>query len=219
MTEIREVFDSIHEKYDLLDTLISFGRDQRWRRRCIDLIEGLDCKVALDNGSGTGKLAQMLRDRFPEARIYMLDLTASMMGLNRVQNAEKLIASADRVPLEDGSVDLITGAFLTRNVPYLHLYLKESYRLLRPGGIFLNLDIFMPSPPGSFLFKPYFFHIMPVFGNLVTGSKSYTYLADSVRKFVSSDGFTDLMKKTGFGWIKSEKHGLGAVWIHIGTKL
>ena len=218
MTNVKDVFESISGKYDLLDSFISLGMDQFWRKRAVNLLEGQDFSVILDNGSGTGRLASEIQRAFPSSKFLVLDLTESMLARNSVRDAQRIVASADRVPLPDASVDLITAAFLTRNVPDLNAYLREAHRLLRPGGTLLNLDIFMPSNWFSPLFACYFFRLVPFFGDLVTGSRSYSYLASSVRKFVSPVQFSDMLAGAGFSGIHSEPHAMGSVWIHVGNK-
>ncbi len=219
MSDVQGVFNAISDKYDLLDSFISLGMDHAWRRRAVEILSQYSFDSILDNGSGTGKLASEIQKAFPKAKFYLLDLTETMMERNQVSKAEKIIGSADKVPLPDSSVDLITAAFLTRNVPTLSGYMRECNRVLKPGGKLLNLDIFMPESWFRAIFAFYFFNIVPRFGNLVTSSASYTYLASSVRNFVSPGTFTRTMQDAGFSIILKEPHAMGSVWIHLGEKI
>ncbi|MCL5803751.1 MAG: class I SAM-dependent methyltransferase [Candidatus Thermoplasmatota archaeon] len=196
---VRSVFNSIYNKYDLIDSIISFGMDSAWRRTMITLAGSKPYRSILDCGAGTGKLTMRLRKKFPDARIIALDVSDQMISLIPDPGIERVVGSAVELPFEDGSFDLVTSAFLTRNVPSVDGYLKEAYRVLRKDGALINLDIHTPVIHGyREIFSLYFFHIVPIMGDLLTGSNSYSYLSNSVRKFVDPDELIDKARKAGF---------------------
>ncbi len=196
---VRSVFNSIYNKYDLIDSIISFGMDSAWRRTMISMAGSRQYKSILDCGAGTGKLTMQLRKKFPDARMVALDVSDQMISLIPDPGIERVVGSAVELPFDSSSFDLVTSAFLTRNVPNIEAYLKEAYRVLRKDGALINLDIHTPVIHGyREIFSLYFFHVVPIIGDLLTGSNSYSYLSNSVRNFVGPDELIDKARKAGF---------------------
>ena len=196
---VRSVFNSIYNKYDLIDSIISFGMDSAWRRTMISMAGSRQYKSILDCGAGTGKLTMQLRKKFPDARMVALDVSDQMISLIPDPGIERVVGSAVELPFDSSSFDLVTSAFLTRNVPSIEAYLREAYRVLRKDGALINLDIHTPVIHGyREIFSLYFFHVVPIIGDLLTGSNSYSYLSNSVRNFVGPDELIDKARKAGF---------------------
>ena len=196
---VRSVFNSIYNKYDLIDSIISFGMDSAWRRTMISMAGSRQYKSILDCGAGTGKLTMQLRKKFPDARMVALDVSDQMISLIPDPGIERVVGSAVELPFDSSSFDLVTSAFLTRNVPSIEAYLKEAYRVLRKDGALINLDIHTPVIHGyREIFSLYFFHVVPIIGDLLTGSNSYSYLSNSVRNFVGPDELIDKARQAGF---------------------
>ena len=196
---VRSVFNSIYNKYDLIDSIISFGMDSAWRRTMISMAGSRQYKSILDCGAGTGKLTMQLRKKFPDARMVALDVSDQMISLIPDPGIERVVGSAVELPFDSSSFDLVTSAFLTRNVPSIEAYLKEAYRVLRKNGALINLDIHTPVIHGyREIFSLYFFHVVPIIGDLLTGSNSYSYLSNSVRNFVGPDELIDKARQAGF---------------------
>jgi demethylmenaquinone methyltransferase/2-methoxy-6-polyprenyl-1,4-benzoquinol methylase len=196
---VKGVFGSIHNKYDLVDSIISFGMDESWRKTMIRIIDRDNIQDILDCGAGTGKLSRKLIERFPLAKVSALDISGEMLSSIHDRRIRSVEASAMDIPFEDESFDLVTSAFLTRNLPDREAYFSEVRRLLRPAGLFINLDIHLPeNPVFRKFFSIYFLRIVPAFGDLVSGSHSYTYLSASVRNFVSPEVLSLEIKHAGF---------------------
>ena len=196
---VRSVFNSIYNKYDLIDSIISFGMDSAWRRTMISMAGSRQYKSILDCGAGTGKLTMQLRKKFPDARMVALDVSDQMISLIPDPGIERVVGSAVELPFDSSSFDLVTSAFLTRNVPNIEAYLREAYRVLRKDGALINLDIHTPVIHGyREIFSLYFFHVVPIIGDLLTGSNSYSYLSNSVRNFVGPDELIDKARQAGF---------------------
>ncbi|MEM0158202.1 MAG: class I SAM-dependent methyltransferase [Thermoplasmataceae archaeon] len=216
---VKRVFSSINRKYDLVDSLISFGLDQHWRRILINEIGIRGGATILDCGAGTGKLTEELGQKCPDCMIISVDITEEMFRKPKTPNARFMVASADSVPLPDGSVDFVLSSYLTRNLSDVGKYFKEAYRLLRKGGRIGNLDIYNPPGHGfSTLFSIYFYHIVPIFGNLITGTSAYTYLAQSVMNFHTPGKISEMLENAGFRNVRSRRLMLGSIYAHWGEK-
>lgn len=217
---VKGVFESIQDRYDLLDSIISAGMDQRWRRMLISDLNLSSGSRVLDCGAGTGKLTRMILDLYPGCDVTSLDITESMLRPSILPETNFIVASAEDIPLEDSSCDAVVSAYLTRNLESVNRYFSEAYRVLKPGGTFANLDIYPPTlPVFSLLFSLYFYHIVPVIGNAATKSESYTYLANSVRNFHSPEVIRGRIQAAGFSDVRMRKMMLGSIALHVGKKL
>lgn len=216
---VREVFESIRDRYDLLDSLISAGLDQRWRRFALKKLGLKGSSEVLDCGAGTGKLTKMILDSCPDCRVTSLDITKSMFRPSILPETRFIVASAESMPLEDSSFNAVASAYLTRNLGSVDNYFREAFRVLRSGGRLVNLDIYNPTIPGfSLLFRIYFYHLVPVVGNMATKSKSYTYLANSVKNFHSQETVMEKLESAGFKETGFKKLMGGSIGIHWGLK-
>ncbi|MCL4335201.1 MAG: class I SAM-dependent methyltransferase [Candidatus Thermoplasmatota archaeon] len=216
---VLEVFSSISDKYDFLDSMISWGMDQRWRRAMVRKIPLGDGKMILDCGAGTGKLSSLILKRCKTCHITMVDINDRMFRKEKFPNVHFITSTVESIPVDDMTQDAVVSAFLTRNVPKLERYISETYRVLKPGGVFVNLDIFRPVlPVYREFFSLYFYHIVPFIGNRVTGSTSYTYLAQSVKRFVTTSMFSTMMGLAGFHDIEMKPFMFGSVCMHAGIK-
>ena len=218
--KVRSVFNSIYNKYDLIDSLISFGMDSSWRRTMISMAGSRQYGSILDCGAGTGKLTVQLRKKYHEARIVALDVSEQMISLIPDPSIEKVVGSAVEMPFEDGSFDLVTSAFLTRNVPSIDQYLREAYRVLKRDGVLINLDIHAPGNRWyRKIFSLYFFHIVPRMGDMLTGSNSYSYLSNSVKNFVDPGELISKAKNAGFSPERKVLKAMQSISIIRFTKL
>lgn len=223
---VQAMFDAISRRYDLANTLISFGQDQRWRKKLVRMIAERDTlpERILDLCCGTGSMMKPLKRQFPQAKILGADFSVRMLHYLRksfVKDSEVkpvicLAADALAMPFADNSFGLLTCTFGLRNFQSLETGLLEIYRILRPGGILAVLEF---QPPRvrvmGILFNFYFNHILPLIGSLVTGaarSGAYKYLPQSVRSWYDGNDFIKLMEATGFKNIRVCNICFGAVW-------
>ena len=216
---VREIFNSIQDKYDFLDTLISMGQDERWRRFMVKNLELKDNLDVLDCGAGTGKLTRKIIEACGTCSTTCLDVTDSMFRPKLFPTTRFIVASAEHIPLPDESVDRVVSAFLTRNLENVDNYFSEVHRILRKNGIFINLDIFDPEiPVYRQFFSLYFYRMMPRIGNRMTGSKSYSYLAQSVKNFYDHETLETKIRNSGITLEISRPFMLGSVYVHKGVK-
>ena len=165
---VRDIFKSISTKYDFIDSLMSFGLDKRWRRTVIDLLEIEEGMRIEDIGAGSGKATEEMLRRIPNLNIDAVDLTKEMFP-DPIRNVNFTVASAEELPFENETFDRCVSCFLTRNLQALQKYIDESYRTLKTGGIFCNMDIFDPGK--NFIapaFRIYFYKFIPPIMNRVS---------------------------------------------------
>jgi len=226
---VRGVFDSVANRYDLMNDLMSLGVHRLWKRAAIELSGVRPGQQVLDLASGTGDLA----DRFaglvgPEGYVVMSDINAAMLGVGRDRMIDRGHAgnvgyaqiNAESLPVADDTFDLVTIAFGLRNVTDKPKALEAMYRALRPGGRALILEFSKPtSKPLERLYDAYSFHVLPRMGDLVANdADSYRYLAESIRMHPDQETLKAMMEQAGFE--RCEVHNLtgGIVAIHRGFK-
>ena len=216
---VRGVFRGIRSSYDRLDSMISFGQDNKWRKKLVGNLKFPVDGTVLDCGAGTGKLTELIQKVFPGCRTISLDITAEMFRPEKNRNTVFIEGSAEEIPLADSSVDAVVSSYMTRNLISVDRYFSEAFRVLRPGAMMVNMDIFNPTlPVFSQFFSLYFYRFMPVLGNFLSGTGSYTYLADSVRYFFTPEEICKKIEEAGFSAVSKKSLMLGSVFIHSGMK-
>ncbi len=225
--QVAEMFDNIAPKYDRLNRTLAFNIDQRWRKKCVRVLQGIAPKEILDVATGTADLAIACLDLKPE-KVVGIDISEKMLafgkekieklGLNN--KIELLYADSEALPFDDGSFDAVTCGFGIRNFSNLEKGLSEIARVIRPGG---KASILEFSKPRNFIFKQiyyfYFFHVLPMIGRIVSGdNRAYTYLPESVKHFPDGDELAAILKQCGFNHVQCKKQLLGVCTIYIASK-
>ena len=230
---IREMFGRVAPRYDLLNRLLSARVDVYWRNRMVRALrEDLARPQArvLDLCCGTGDVALALereRGRLCGAGarpVLASDFCRPMLTGAKAKLADRgsPLAEADamRLPLPDGSVDVITVAYGFRNLANYRRGLEEFHRVLAPGGRVAILEFSQPTVPllGP-MFDLYFRHILPRIGNAVSGAgDAYSYLQKSVERFLSAEALESLMGEVGFESTRFERLTGGISCLHLGTR-
>jgi demethylmenaquinone methyltransferase/2-methoxy-6-polyprenyl-1,4-benzoquinol methylase len=225
---VQSMFDRIARRYDLLNRVISFRLDRRWREQAIQSISGARDALILDLGSGTGDLTFSALNSAARPRIVGLDFSLEMLRLAQRrsrsvphgQRTHFVLGSALRSPFRDAVFDGVMSAFVLRNVSDLALFFNHAFRVLRPGGKFVSLDMFPPSK-GLFagFYGLYFYHIVPWIGALLARDRdAYKYLSESVRTFHSPKTIAEILKQSGFTHVSWRKFLRGAVCMHVAEK-
>jgi len=224
--KIQRMFNDISYRYDLLNYLLSFGRDRSWRKRAVKLLSPAPGSTILDLACGTGDLSLTIARRFPQTgSIIGMDFSENMLSLARKKFEQKKVAvpwdfrfgDATDLPLEDATVDGVTIAFGIRNVVDVPKALSEFRRVLKPGGRLMILEF---SPPQGKVFGPlfhfYFKRILPTVGGWISGKKeAYSYLPESVSAFYSVDQLCDLMEGAGLSMVKVKKYTFGVTVAYL----
>jgi demethylmenaquinone methyltransferase/2-methoxy-6-polyprenyl-1,4-benzoquinol methylase len=180
----------------------------------------------LDLATGTGDLALAIREADPHRPVIGADFAEGMLTRARAKLAGRAgggiaLAAADALalPFPDRAFAAVTSAFLLRNLDDLEAGIREMRRVARPGGLVLTLDIVRPGMPvWSALFGLYFHRVVPAIGALVAGERSaYTYLPDSVDRFVTPAELSSLMRRAGLRDVRYRLLALGTVAVHTAT--
>lgn len=228
-TRVAGVFDSVVDRYDLMNDLLSLGIHRFWKRFAISLVAVKPGQRALDLAGGTGDLASRLAQAVGSGgQVVLADINFSMLEAGRkrltdsgiVGNIAYIQADAEQLPFPDNSFDCVTIAFGLRNVTYKDKALEAMYRVLKPGGCLLILEFSHPQAPGlKPLYDVYSFKVMPLVGKLVVNdADSYRYLAESIRMHPDQDSLLAMMTQAGFEQCKYFNLSGGIVAAHRGYK-
>jgi len=225
-TWVRAMFGRVAHRYDLANHLLSFNIDKLWRARTVrrvrPILERPDARV-LDICCGTGDLVMALQRACPRP-VLGSDfchpmLVAAQTKVARQHGASLLFESdALRLPVRDGSLDLITVAFGFRNLANYEDGLREMRRVLRPGGMAAILEFSQPSNAAfGALYGFYSRRVLPWIGGALTGSRdAYMYLPESIRKFPDAPKLAEQMRMTGFTKVSYDRFTGGSVALHVG---
>lgn len=223
--DVKRMFSRIARRYDQMNTLMTGGLHHRWRRHTINLLHPTKGSVILDIGCGTGDLAIELARHDPKT-IIGLDFSRPMveLGCEKVasRNLEGKIqlglGDALNLPFPDSTLDCVATAFTLRNVSNIRQALQEIYRVTRPGGRVVSLEI-VPVSKGlsSRLFQLGFKILVPILGAIFAKDRSaYRYLPSSVDNSFTGEEFAAMMQEIGFCKVSFQRLALGTVTIHVG---
>ncbi len=217
------MFNRIAPRYDLMNRLMTFGMDVRLRKIVIRKTALPINGSLLDLASGTGDLAKEAHHQFPGRKIIAADFSINMMQAGQKRQGKRLdfsAADALNIPFSDESFDAVVSGFLLRNVVDLNLALKEQWRVLKHGGIFVSLDT--TQPPRNILspFIHFYTHqIIPFLGQILSGDReAYVYLPTSTDHFLSAEELKTQLQENGFKDIGFNRHMFGTVAIHWARK-
>jgi demethylmenaquinone methyltransferase / 2-methoxy-6-polyprenyl-1,4-benzoquinol methylase len=224
---VREMFARIAPRYDLANRIMTAGMDERWRRHAIALLRPPRGGAVLDLCCGTGDLVFHLLRTDPSLDVVGIDFCAPMLEGARARAARKpnlranfVEGDASALPFEDARFDGATMGFSMRNVVDIDTVLEETLRVLRPGARFVSLDVSKaPNPIFKRCFDLYFYHVVPVLGGLVGGSKqAYTYLPSSLTNHPNAEALRERFERAGFLDCGFARMMGGSIAIHYGTK-
>jgi demethylmenaquinone methyltransferase/2-methoxy-6-polyprenyl-1,4-benzoquinol methylase len=225
---VARMFGRIAPRYDLLNTLMTFGMDAGWRRRAVAAASLPHGGAALDVGSGTGPLALALAAAAADSRVVGVDFAAPMLARAVAHAAAAdlqgrvhfALGDALRLPFPGEAFDCVTSAFVIRNVADRQAAFVEQARVLCRGGRIVCLELTRTHLPlFRRVFGWYFHHWVPLLGGLVAGdAAAYTYLPESVDRFPAVEDLADVMRAAGLRDVRYELLGLGTVALHVGLK-
>lgn len=227
--KVREVFDSVANKYDIMNDVMSLGIHRLWKRFAIEIVGARPGQRILDLASGTGDLAgKFAKEVGKEGLVISSDINASMLSEGRerqtdagvVGNMHYVLASAESLPFESNYFDAVTISFGLRNVTHKDKALAEMQRVLKPGGRLLVLEFSKPVVPGlGPVYDAYSFKLLPMMGKVIANdAESYRYLAESIRMHPDQATLKQMMLDAGFGQVDVFNLSGGIVAAHRGFK-
>jgi demethylmenaquinone methyltransferase/2-methoxy-6-polyprenyl-1,4-benzoquinol methylase len=215
------MFDRVAPRYDLANTVFSLGQDRLWRRAAAQATGLAVGEVAVDIACGTGALAEELAALAPGARVVGLDFSWEMVRRAGTGAAGPRFAVADalRLPLADGSVDVVTIAFGLRNLPEPARGLLEFRRVLRTGGRLVVCEFSHPTVPVlRQVYRRYLTRLMPLAARrLSSDPEAYEYLARSIGAWPDQDGLARWLADAGFDRVRWRNLSGGIVALHLAT--
>ena len=222
-------FSQIADQYDLFNDIATFGMHRFWKKFMIQQIQKHHPKVSacLDICCGTGDIAEFLADALsPEAKVYALDFSWGMLSVANSRRTRKgkevqlIYGDALRLPFPDETMDAITVGYGLRNVSHLSTGISEILRVLKPGGIFINLDVGkVKIPIISQLHEFYFFSIVPKIGKLLYPKQDmFEYLPHSSIDYPAQEALQKQLLDQGFSSVQIKNFLFGASTVHIASK-
>ena len=224
---VRDMFAAIAPQYDRLNAILSFKQDRQWRRLAVRLSGAKAGDRCLDVCTGTGDFAVDLSSVVGSTgKVVGADFCEPMIrhGMGKVAAApgapiKMMVANAEKLPYSNELFDVVTVGFGIRNVAGIKNAVSEMARVARPGGRVVILEF---NRPLDVWYKPfvdfYLFRILPRIGGMFSRREAYTYLPESMKKFVSREELTRIMVNAGLTDIKLRDLNFGTVCIHIGTR-
>jgi demethylmenaquinone methyltransferase/2-methoxy-6-polyprenyl-1,4-benzoquinol methylase len=221
---VGEVFDSVAQRYDLMNDLMSLGLHRAWKRFAIRIARVQPGERVLDVATGSGDLARALSER--GADVWMTDVNHRMLsiGRDRMLDAGRMLpavqSDAERLPFADRTFDCVTVAFGLRNMTHKDRALAEMKRVLRVGGRLLVLEFSRVWEPLAKAYDVYSFRVLPWLGERVAGDASaYRYLAESIRMHPDQEMLAGMMRGAGLDQVDYFNLAAGVVALHRGWKL
>jgi demethylmenaquinone methyltransferase/2-methoxy-6-polyprenyl-1,4-benzoquinol methylase len=218
---MRRMFSTVAPRYDFITRAFSYGMDKRWKQLGVERADLPPTPLILDLASGTGDFSKLVGRRYPGARAVAVDLTERMLLLAKQSGVDEAVCGdAGALPFADGSFDGVFIGYGLRNFPDLGLAVGEIERVTRPGGLLVSLDFFLPASPFfRRLYLGYLYAQGTFWGLLLHGRpRTYTYIPDSLRSFVSIDEFSSLLRRTGYQRVAASRYILGGIGLHWAAK-
>ena len=223
---VKGVFDTVYNKYDLMNDFMSFGVHRYWKKELIRQINPSPNDTLVDVACGTGDIAKLFSDiNNNRSKILCVDFNQKMLGegkkkLKNYKNIKWKLSNAENLELPSNSFDFYTISFGLRNTKNLNKSIKEAYRVLKTGGRFFCLEFSkIQNQNLETLYKNYS-KFIPTIGKIIVGeSKPYEYLVESIENFVNQEELIEILKKNKFYKTNYKNLSGGIVSIHSGWKI
>lgn len=218
---IRSMFDSIVDGYDRANRIISLGIDQVWRKKFVHHLSCNQNDMVLDVCCGTGDLSGLIRKT--DAQVVSLDFSFAMIrkGIH-IGNLNEMatVGDASKLPFKNATFTKVCVSFGIRNIPDIDVFLSEVYRVLKPGGAFVILEL--TRPRYNFFRLVYFLYLntmLPILGRIISGSFSaYRYLSKTIHTFIDPPSLIAIQEKHGFADVQCKPLTMSIVCIYTSSK-
>lgn len=226
---IQKIFSEVPQTYEVINHILTMGLDILWRKKAAKHAASSGGMRWLDVCSGTGDMAILLRGLTKdETMIVSQDFCLPMLHKARVKSESKkisfCISNAGDLPFPDNTFDLVTISFATRNIntgrDILLQYFHEFYRVLKPGGRFINLETTQPqSKMARQVFHIYVRLAVAPIGRLISGSRAaYKYLSCTIPQFFNAEELSKILYGAGFKRVSFSYLTFGVCAIHTAIK-
>jgi demethylmenaquinone methyltransferase/2-methoxy-6-polyprenyl-1,4-benzoquinol methylase len=218
---MRRMFSDIAPRYDFITRALSCGMDSGWKRRAVRQARLPSGAWVRDLACGTGDFSVLVAGERGDARPVAADLTPLKLGLARRRGVERAICSdAMSLPVADGQFDAVFVGYGLRNFPQLEGALREILRVTKPGGLLVSLDFSLPANPLLRLVYLAVLYVQGAFWGLCLHANPghYTYIAKSLRSFVTSAGLRQLLERLGCRDVRATEYVLGGIAVHSAAK-
>lgn len=224
--KVAGVFDSVAERYDLMNDLMSVGMHRLWKRFAIQASGVKVRDRVLDIAGGTADLSSLFIERSGEGgEVWLTDINNSMLSIGRDrildqgQNISVAQCDAEKLPFPNEYFNCVSVAFGLRNMTHKDVALKEMLRVLCPGGRLIILEFSKIWGPLQPLYDKYSFNVLPAIGKFIANdADSYRYLAESIRVHPDQEELKEMMQQAGFEKVEYFNLSAGIVALHRGNK-
>jgi ubiquinone/menaquinone biosynthesis methyltransferase len=224
---VNRLFETIAPRYDFFTKFMSFGMDQGWKRKLVEMANLKGDETALDLACGTGDITFAVASRLASGRAAGLDITQGMLDIAESKRRETRVANASfhrgdimRLPFAAATFECVTGGYALRNVPDIAGALTEIIRVLKPGGRFLSLDFGHPNNKAyHWLYLNYLIVVGSAVGLAMHGdADTYRYIPESLKRYPGQRGVREMMHRAGFTETGFLEFGGGIMAINYGMK-
>ncbi|WP_301103326.1 bifunctional demethylmenaquinone methyltransferase/2-methoxy-6-polyprenyl-1,4-benzoquinol methylase UbiE [Propionivibrio sp.] len=223
---VADVFDSVAQKYDLMNDVMSVGMHRLWKSFTIARSGVREGSRVLDVAGGTGDLALAFSRKVGKnGEVWLTDINNAMLANGRDRLCDKGFllpvaqCDAEKLPFPDDYFDCVSVAFGLRNMTHKDAALAEMRRVLRPGGRLLVLEFSQVWKPLAPIYDFYSFKVIPRIGEIITQDESsYRYLAESIRVHPNQEALKGMMEQAGLEKVDYFNLSLGVVALHRGFK-
>ena len=223
---VKDVFNKVSEKYDIMNDLMSLGIHRIWKKNLIQMMNPSKKKKLIDVACGTGDITKLYIEATKNhASVLCVDSNSNMIdeckkNLRHYKNINWKVCNAEKLNIEDNSFDFYTISFGLRNTKDINKTIKEAYRVLKKGGRFLCLEFSKIENNNLDFFYKKYSKLIPKIGEIVVGEKKpYEYLVESIENFISQEQLIEKMNKNNFKNCKHRNLSGGIVAIHSGWKI
>lgn len=224
--KVAGVFDSVANRYDLMNDLMSAGMHRLWKRFAVEVSAVKAGERVLDIAGGTGDFSLLFSRRTgTSGEVWLTDVNGAMLCLGRDRLLDQGIVApvarcdAEKLPFSTDYFDCVSVAFGLRNMTHKDAALKEMFRVMRPGGRVIVLEFSQIWKPLEPLYDAYSFQVLPLMGKLVVNdADSYRYLAESIRMHPSQEELKQMIERAGFERVEYFNLSAGVVALHRGYK-
>lgn len=216
--DVASMFDAVGEKYDLTNTVLSFGQDRRWRRRTRERLNLKPGEKVLDLAAGTAVSTVELSKS--GAWCVACDFSQGMLAAGRDRNVPKVVGDGMNLPFEDNSFDAVTISYGLRNIHDHEAALREMARVTKPGGRLTIAEFSTPVVPVfSTVYKEYLMRLIPPMARAVSSNpEAYIYLAESIRAWPGQEELARRINANGWSEAGWQNLSLGIVAMHSALK-